>query len=852
MKSVFLASAALSLTVAAAPAFAQDVAAADPAVTAAADTAEDDAVGNAIIITATRRAETIQDVPIAVNVVGGDLVDNAGIDDVRGLQQVSPSLRTGTGQSSATGTSLSIRGIGTGGDNPGFEPAVGVFIDGVYRSRAGIAISELPPLERVEVLRGPQGTLFGRNTSAGALNIITQEPEFFFTGFGELEYGNEGQLEVRGAVSAPVSDIVAVRVDGVYRERDGFIEDVNADRDFNTIDRYGVRAQALVDDGDRLTVRLIADYYETDEQCCYAINVQLGPLGPLIDGLAAAQGLDGIFTPTSDGDRRAAASPNRDLTEQVEDWGVSAELNYEFDTISLTSITAYRDWSALRNQDIDFSGIDRAYREDYTTGLTAFTQELRLQGTLFDDRLDWLVGAFYLNEDLTLTDTIRFGNDANAFVDGVFSNAAGFELFDTFGPGVPEFGQLLIAPVPGNPLFNPQLAAAAQANPALLASLVNPIPSGGAGSGQVGDDYTVKTNAIALFTHNVIDVTDSLSVTLGLRWNHEDKDINADLLANSPTCDFFLNPANAAYTQTLAAVTGGGAILLGCNPVINSEFNGVYDGGFTDSEFTGTTKVAYDVNGDVLVYGSYDRGYKSGGYNLDRAGFDTVLLGGDGAQIEDLEFDAETVNAFEIGMKASLSRAFTLNAAVFYQDFEDFQQLVFTGTNFAVQNVEKTISQGLELDANIRPYRDFNIQLGYAFTDAAFDDDLDLIGTPLAGEEGQQLVNIPRHALTGSITLTPPINDDLNLLVHVDGRFQSEVATSAQGRGITDNQAVTVVNMRAGIATSDDRFRLEAFVENLFEENFNVASFAVPEQTGTFAIYPNQPRYYGVTARVGF
>ncbi|HET7408725.1 MAG TPA: TonB-dependent receptor [Paracoccaceae bacterium] len=854
MKSMFLLGAAVCVM--AAPALAQT----DPVQTTAPEavppagtgTAEE-ATGNAIIITATRRAETIQDVPISVNVIAGDLVENAGVDDVRGLQQVSPSLRTGTGQSSATGTSLSIRGIGTGGDNPGFEPAVGVFIDGVYRARAGIAISELPPIERVEVLRGPQGTLFGRNTSAGALNIITEGPEFLFGGFVQGEYGNEGQRELRGMLTGPVNDIVALRVDGVYRVRDGYIQDVNTDREFNTIDRYGVRAQALIDDGDRLTARIIGDYYQTDEECCYAVNAAPGPIAPVLDFLAGQQGLDGIVTPDDPKERIAAASPNRGLTEEVEDWGLSAEVNYEFDFATLTSITAYRDWNALRDQDIDFSGADRAYRDDYRTGLKDFTQEVRLQGTALDDRLDWLVGAFYLNEELTLTDTVRFGTQAANYVDAVFglNPAAGFEFYDTLGPSVPEFGQLLIAP--GSPLYNPQLAAAAAANPQLAALLTNPLPAPMNGSGQQADNYTVDTNAIALFTHNVFDVTDNLSLTLGLRWNHEEKEIDASLLATNPTCDFFLNPATAVYTQIIAQNVPT-AILLGCNPTVNTEFNGDYQGGFSDDEFTGTAKLAYDFGGDLLLYGSYDRGYKAGGYNLDRAGFDTALLGGDGAQIEDLQFGAETVHAYEVGFKATVSPEFTLNGALFYQDFTDYQQLVFTGTSFAVENVPKTISKGLELDATINPVRDLSFAFGYALTDASFDKDLDLSRTPLAGQEGRQLVNIPRHAITGSITWTPPLTDQLDLLFHVDGRFQSEVETSTatSAFGITDNKGYGVINARAGIQTADGRYRLEAFVENLTETYYNIASFAVPEQTGTFAVYPSPPRYYGLTARVGF
>ena len=146
--------------------------------------------GPGIVVTATRRNETVQSVPIAITAVGGELLENAGVQDIRGLEQLAPSVQTSTGQSSANGTTVYIRGITTAGDNPGFEPAVGIFIDGVYRARAGIAVAELPELERVEVLRGPQGTLFGRNTSAGALSIFTAQPQFDFGGYGELTYGN--------------------------------------------------------------------------------------------------------------------------------------------------------------------------------------------------------------------------------------------------------------------------------------------------------------------------------------------------------------------------------------------------------------------------------------------------------------------------------------------------------------------------------------------------------------------------------------------------------------------------------------------------------------------------------------
>ena len=423
---------------------------------------------NEIIVSATRRDQAAQDVPLAVSVVGGEQLANAGVVDIRGIQQLAPSLKTTTGQSSATGAVLSIRGIGTAGDNPGFEPAVGVFIDGVFRSRAGVALAELPPIERVEVLRGPQGTLFGRNTSAGALNITTQKPKFEFGGYVEASYGNLDEIEVKAGLTGPVSEQLALRLDGGYHKRDGYITDVNSGNRINNIDRYFVRGQALFENED-VSFRLIGDYAKTDEVCCGAVNTLSGlQIFPGIDtgaqsglalvatsvirsfagnpALAGSTGRVGIPA-YSRGSRDMAVSPGRSLTEAVDEWGVSGELNWDFGNATLTSITAYRDWDARRNQDIDFSGLDRAYRENYRTGIKDFTQEIRLQGTAFNDSLDWLVGGFYLNEKLTLNDTIRFGAQADQYVDGVINGLTrsvalptGLQLFGTLGPAVPVFG----------------------------------------------------------------------------------------------------------------------------------------------------------------------------------------------------------------------------------------------------------------------------------------------------------------------------------------------------------------------------------------------------------------------------
>ncbi|GAA0727571.1 TonB-dependent receptor [Sphingomonas japonica] len=878
-KFELLAASALAITIAA-PAAAQtttsaDQTASDQVASGSVDQDSDYTSANDIVVTATRRNETVQEIPVAVTAVGAELLDNAGVVDIRGLEQLAPSLQTTTGQSAATGSSLSIRGIGTAGDNPGFEPAVGVFIDGVFRSRAGVALAELPELERVEILRGPQGTLFGRNTSAGALSIFTAQPQFDLGGYVEGSYGNYDAYEIKGALTGPVTEALALRVDGGYRKRDGYIKDANSDRAVNNIDRYYARGQALYDTAG-FSFRLIGDYSETDEQCCGAINFVRGPTADAIDLVASFSGNDGVYSgPPSD--RIQAISPNRDLAEKVRDWGVSGEFNVELGEFNLTSITAYRDWRALRNQDIDFSGIDRAYREGYRNELKDFTQELRFQGSAFDGAVDFLIGGFYLNETNRLRDTVRVGDDATAYVDAVLSGAiaqasggalpTGAQFYGSLGPTVPLFSQVLLAQ-------SPQLQAAAAANPALFAYLNTPLPGFVSGEGNNNDDFEVKTNAFAAFTHNIINFTDDLSLTLGLRYNYEKKDLTASINSNTSTCGFFFSQDPRAQILRGAIQQANPELyanftLLSCNPAVSSEFNGNYADDRDESEFTGTAKLAYKLSDEVLSYISYDRGFKSGGYNLDQASFDTVLLGGDGAQATDLAFDKETVDAFELGVKMQPSNEFTFNAAVFYSQFKGLQSLIFAGSSFVVQNVPDATSKGVEAEAILQPVRELIFRLGYTYLDGSYDSSNDFTGTPLAGQEGEQFLNQPRHVVSMAGTWTPPITNTLNGLLHVDMRFNSGVNIACPNVSTTRpagcdprilggmpaivyNEPYPLIAARIGVQTDDRTKSLEFFVENLTNQYYNITGFAVPEQTGTFAGYPSTPRFYGVKARIGF
>ena len=215
-----------------------------------------------IVVTATKREESIQDVPIAVSAFTGDDLEKRGVTDLYGLQEVAPSIAIYNSNSTSNGGSIRIRGVGTTGNNPGLEAAVGTFIDGVYRSRAGLAFNDMVDIERVEVLRGPQGTLFGKNTSAGALSISTKKPEFETNGSLSVGAGNYDLNTVKGHANFAASETLAFRVAGSWQERDGFYENIEGGDAYDRRDRYTIRLQALWQPSDALSARLIYDYTE--------------------------------------------------------------------------------------------------------------------------------------------------------------------------------------------------------------------------------------------------------------------------------------------------------------------------------------------------------------------------------------------------------------------------------------------------------------------------------------------------------------------------------------------------------------------------------------------------------------
>src|SRR5438270_8281205 len=390
-----------------------------------------------IVITATRRNQALSDVPMAVSAVTAENLRNTGATDIRQLNQVAPSLLVSSTSSEGGAAVARIRGIGTVGDNPGLEGSVGIFVDGVYRARAGIALGDLGPLDRVEVLRGPQGTLFGRNTSAGLISVITAKPRFTPEIDGQVDIGNFKLRRFEGSVTGPISDTVAGRLDGVYMKRDGFLTDVVSGRRINDRDRWLLRGQVLYQPSANVSWRVIADYSKRKEECCGAAFLpaqDVTAAGAQPSTIAAIERALGGIIEDNTFARKTSITPGRNYRSDVTDGGVSAELNYDLGGAQLTSITAYRYNKYIRGQDADFNNLDILYRAGdggaYNRFKT-FTEELRFQGHAFGNLLDWLVGGYYADEKLQVRDNLSYGADYARF--GNCLVAANFAS----SPGVP-------------------------------------------------------------------------------------------------------------------------------------------------------------------------------------------------------------------------------------------------------------------------------------------------------------------------------------------------------------------------------------------------------------------------------
>ncbi|HWW20412.1 MAG TPA: TonB-dependent receptor plug domain-containing protein, partial [Steroidobacteraceae bacterium] len=383
-----------------------------------------------VIVTAEKRSENLQDVPISVIAVSSQQLKDAGVKDIKDLQTLTPGL-TVTSDSAESTTVARIRGIGTVGDNPGLESSVGIVIDGVYRPRNGVGFGDLGELEQVEILEGPQGVQFGKNNDAGVINITSKRPSQTFEATGEITGGNFSDREVNASVTGPIAEGIAARLFVEYQRRDGWMQLLNGEgplSQHSTDDRnvWVARAQFLFTPTDNIDFLLIADVSKRNETCCGAVPIDTGPFEPIINAIAFANngGANGSgisLTPT-----KYTAWANQPIRAFVRDYGFSGELNWNLDWAKLTSITAWRDNTQGGGNDFDYTGIDLLQSPPTAfnrTDFKQFSEELRLAGKA--GPLQWLVGAFYAKESLQPSGQLYQGTDWEAYLSLVASSAVG-------------------------------------------------------------------------------------------------------------------------------------------------------------------------------------------------------------------------------------------------------------------------------------------------------------------------------------------------------------------------------------------------------------------------------------------
>jgi len=821
-----------------------------------------------IIVTAQKREQNLQDVPIVVTSLSAETLQDAGVRDIKDLQILTPGM-TVTSTSSEASTTARIRGVGTVGDNPGLESSVGVVIDGVYRSRNSVGFGDLGEMARIEVLKGPQGTLFGKNTSAGVINIITEAPSFTPKFGAELTFGNYGAMAASGSVSGPISDTLAFRLYAGRRVRDGFMdidvgdgprpETTDNNQDFGT-----VRGQLLWLPSDNVSFRLIGDYSRRDEFCCIGTQIRTGPTFAFVDGLSVGTGQRPPAAGNGPLPYLRTGFANRSNYQEVTDRGVSLEANIDMPGINgaLTSVTSWREWESSLGQDIDYTGADIAYRVndgDYGFTVDNLTQEFRLAGS--SDRFDWLVGLFATSEEVGRTDSWYFGADYTPFLSFLLS-----ARINAINPALPI-----------SPSTIGCYTRTAQTAPGFGQCLGSGGALSGGGPGfTVGqgfeDVYDQDSTSYAIFTNNTWHVTEQFDITLGLRYTMDEKSLQGlqrNVNGNGGACS-----AAAANAGAIGAVLGAATpAILGnfCLPWSNSAYNnrGVSES-FDDGELSGTIKAAFRLNPSILTYVSYARGYKSFGYNLDRV--QTGITPN-----ASLFFPSEVVDSYEAGVKMTLlDRTLLLNATYFDQTFENFQLNTFLGTAFVVESIPELTSRGVDADMVwFTPIEGLSFQGGVTYTDAQYGvftaADLSSPGNfpQLSLLPGARASFAPEWSATGSVNYDRNIGNGMRMGFSLAAKYMDDYNTGSDLLPYKLQEAFTTMNGRIILGTEDERWTAEFWVQNLTDEEYIQVAYNAPLQGSAFqtTVQPNgtyynpaldsqtydaflgQPRTYGATLR---
>lgn len=828
----------------------------------------------AIVVTANKREETLQDTPVAVSVVESQEIEQAEIQDLLDLQTLVPSLAIRQGQTSGN-TNFFIRGFGNGQNAIGLEPSVGVFIDGVYRSRSAASISDLPNLERVEVLRGPQSTLFGKNASVGVISVTTRKPQFDVDGHVESSLGNYGLHRFEAYATGPITETLAVALGGNLNRRDGYVEDLGTEEDYNERDRWGIRGDILWEPSLDVSFRLIADYDKIDENCCILTNLVEGPTG------ASIRALGGQFVsedPFSYDVFYDIVPSNR-----IENYGVSLQGDVDLGFGTLTSITAYRHNDVASQFDPDATSLELFSTNTSQSEIETFTQEVRLQSNGAGQLIDWMIGGFYFDERLESGNDLFYGADYRPYLGALLGNPTQVAAFEAFA-GVPT--GTFAAPGQG-----------------------------------ISERSEQDNTAWSIFGNIDVNITDRLTATFGISHTDDRKEVavsalstdalaavNLDQLGYTATLRTLLaqrgvslqnpasvgpfvaaNPAIYAQIQQQALATALGTTnpfnalraLQFFPPFLNFP-NAVEDGRSRDDSTDFTVRLAYDLTDQLSVYASYATGFKASSWNLSRQSKapSPILVPGNpvvdpvtrqvlratppspvaSAGLYSINLtpgmrlaSPEDAEVFELGIKGTFdSFAFTLT--VFDQTLKNFQTTVFTQNGFVFANAAEQSTFGVEVDFRWSPLDGLFFTGGATFLDPVYDSFPNFgPGIDISGQQPQGVAET-QFTLGSNYSFTI---GSLDAFVRADWQhignspFLDDPNEAARLVGSGFSREQNLVNMSVGIRTASD-FAVSLWARNLLDDEHIVFASPALAQAGTINGAPNQPRTYGVTIRRAF
>ena len=717
-----------------------------------------------VVVVARKTEESISDTPVAVTVMDAEFFEETGINTINDMVRFVPGLDL-TPQNTSRATGPKIRGISTFSFSDGLESSVATVIDGVVMGREAQGFFDLYGIEAVEVLKGPQGTVFGKNASAGVINVRTQAPEFEHGGRADITYGKFDEILIRGTATGPlVADTLAYRLSGSFNEHDGKTNNALAGQDdINDKDTWSVRGKLLFTPNDSFEATLIADYVTEENRCCLPTYLLVGPpTAPIAFAsnspvLQLQDALDQLGIEAGD-DNRTLAVDDTEILQESDAYGFSLQMDYDLGWATVTSITAWRDWEIDEFNEADGLSIsDVNDRNGTVSDSEQFSQELRLSGQITDN-IDFVAGGYYFDQDL---------------------NAQG------------------LVSVELAPFFN--------------AAYLSP--------------RTVKDESIAAFGEFTIHATEKLSLVLGARYTHEEKE--------------------ATFERITVPIAPGLCCLL--NPFGGADFSGEQK--VSDDDVSGRAILRYHWNDNVMTYATWSQGYKGAGINVAVGANEALIAEPGGLEV----LDPEIPTLYELGAKLRvLEDTLVVNLAGYLQEVEDLQAIARDEAGIVRnRSIGEVTSKGFELDVIWAPLDGFVVTAGVSYTDAEVTQD------PNPDLDGGPWTDVPEWLYSLTADYEWALGDD-GYRAFIRGELTGQTEKNSSLGAVdpsVDIDGYALVNLRLGIMSPGDRYRVTFMVENLFDVDYQHfvfgSSYSFFDGT-TRSQYLGDPFTYAVQVAVNF